>query len=320
MTHITLDQLDVKAFWEENRRCADKPFSTDKPRAPIQYWLDDHWLLGYLKPDSWIEYYQNTEYAARLHRETNPVIEENVGLRPFRETPAPPPVRRLEHLLGAHTVLMEEGTPWLEPELETIDDVRDRVRQLTAWTDRELRETILETGGVIEPAVGGADGKPPERSAMSRGPCTMATSVIEPRSSVDVTMTLEGRASGGTRNTTIDFIFDGHPQKISYTLLAEYARAVRTVPGYLNLTETLTGRIIVQAQDGRPFRVLAVQNRGLVGAHVRQTRARGRAKALRDAHLLVELGLDGGDRLGNLTLIELVAPRRLVHLGVQSDK
>ena len=32
--------FDVKEFWKENELCF-KPFSTDKPRVPISYCLDD---------------------------------------------------------------------------------------------------------------------------------------------------------------------------------------------------------------------------------------------------------------------------------------
>ncbi|MHC5004527.1 MAG: hypothetical protein ACYTJ0_15545, partial [Planctomycetota bacterium] len=42
------------------------------------------------------------------------------------------------------------------------------------------------------------------------------------------------------------------------SLKAEYARAVRSIPGYVSLRDSLSGIITVEALDERPFRVLSV--------------------------------------------------------------
>jgi hypothetical protein len=84
---------------------------------------------------------------------------------------------------------------------------------------------------------------------------------LEPGEAVEIKLELEGRSSGGTRSTAIDFVLEGPDRQVvrtQYQLTAEYARAIRQVPGYINLLQDLTGTVKLEALDGRPFRVLSV--------------------------------------------------------------
>jgi len=50
-------RFDLERFWQENDVCRNKPFSTDKPRAPIEVSVDDHWLLHEMGLPSTVRYF-----------------------------------------------------------------------------------------------------------------------------------------------------------------------------------------------------------------------------------------------------------------------
>lgn len=170
--------FDPKTFWAENELCIGKPFRTDKPRAPIMYWMDDHWLFEEMRLPSTVRYYRDAEYRAAIHRACNDRCEEALGRRFFRETPEPPRVLRIEEVFGAQTIILEGGPPWLEPGVTTPDALRHKLDELEQFSDAELRALIFSTGGVVEAATPNPDGSKPRRVIGSRGPATIATSVM----------------------------------------------------------------------------------------------------------------------------------------------
>ena len=170
--------LDLPRFWAENQASTGHPFRTDKPRAPISLPVDDHWLLEEMEVPSTVRYYREAAYRAAVNRQCNDRCAAAIGRRPFAENVAPPGILRIEEVLGAKTELTEGGTPWLEPAVHTIEELRAHLDRLAALDDRQLRARMFRNGGLIERAQPNPDGSRPVQRGFSRGPATIATSVL----------------------------------------------------------------------------------------------------------------------------------------------
>ncbi|OQB14988.1 MAG: methylcobalamin:coenzyme M methyltransferase [Firmicutes bacterium ADurb.Bin193] len=170
-------EMDVKAFWEENSKCFE-PFSTNKPRVPMNFWLDDHFLLEYMKLPSTLKYYNDAAYRREVNTRFNDEMERLLGRRFINEEiyPEKDPVR-FECIMGAHWELSEGGTPWLETDVKDIEDVKALIYKYKkldmkkaafpeGW--QESREQYEKTTGKKLRLGGGG----------SRGPATMATSIL----------------------------------------------------------------------------------------------------------------------------------------------
>lgn len=170
-------ELDVKAFWKENEKCFG-PFSTDKPRVPIDYWLDDHFLLEKMSLPSTLRYYQDERYRLEINKQFNHQTESQLGKRFVGEDEFPPPIpNRFEVIMGAHWQITEGGTPWLGSSVVSIEDVKkliDRVIRLDVKRaafpeDWEAAKISYEKHSGKSLKLGGSG---------SRGPATMATSIL----------------------------------------------------------------------------------------------------------------------------------------------
>lgn len=170
-------ELDVQAFWKENSQCFE-PFSRNKPRVPISYWLDDHFLLEEMRLPSTRRYYQDASYRKKINKECNDRVEKILGKRFYNEDEelflSP---NRFEVILGAHWEITEGGTPWLESKVEGIEDVKKMIEIAQkldmrkaafpeGWQEEKARYEAI-TGNKLK--LGGNG---------SRGPATMATSIL----------------------------------------------------------------------------------------------------------------------------------------------
>jgi uroporphyrinogen decarboxylase len=172
-------KLDLQRFWEENRLSEGRPFRTDKPRCPVRLPVDDHWLMQEMQVPSTVRFYRDDDYRARLHRECNDRFEAAIGRRPFSDAVAesPPPLR-IEHVFGCRTEIIEGGTPWLEPGISTIEELSAMLDRLEKMNDAALRQLILSSGARLKRREAGGNGQKTVHRAASRGPATIATSVI----------------------------------------------------------------------------------------------------------------------------------------------
>jgi len=169
--------FDIKEFWRENETCFE-PFSTNKPRVPISFWLDDHFLLEEMSLPSTVRYFSDFDYRREMNKLCNDKVEKVLAKRFYSEDKieAPSPVR-FEVIMGARWRLTEGGTPWLDSAVENIEDVKkiiDRSVKLDmkkeAFPDgwRESKDRYEKLSG--RKLKLGGDG--------SRGPATMATSIL----------------------------------------------------------------------------------------------------------------------------------------------
>jgi uroporphyrinogen decarboxylase len=172
-------ELDCQEFWKENEK-SFQPFSTDKPRVPLVFWLDDHFLLEEMVVPSTLKYYNDLQYRLEVNRQCNERLERKIGRQFFNEDPSEenkPSPNRFEVIMGARWELTEGGTPWLESSVQDIEDVKKLINHVSRmdmktaafpedWQEKRIRYE-KETGKQLR--LGGSG---------SRGPATMATSIL----------------------------------------------------------------------------------------------------------------------------------------------
>lgn len=168
-------EFDVHAFWEENELCLE-PFTTKKPRVPIHFGLDDHFLLELLNPPSTVRYYQDHAYRMHLNKIANDKLEPVLGRRFYPEEEMRLAPNRFEVLMGAEWKLTEGGTPWLE---SSVQDIGDAKRLIQRAAKLDMKKLAFPNGWQEEKKRYEAEtGKKIKLGGGSRGPATMATSIL----------------------------------------------------------------------------------------------------------------------------------------------
>ena len=150
--------LDVRAWWEENDRC--QTLSPDKPRCPVSFSPDDHWIFEFTEVPSTLRYYQDQAYRNALHREVNAVTQEYVGKAFFDEDTWRTTPKRIENLFGCEFGYHESSTPWLMP---VTDDPGEFARVLDRAEATDLRTWALPADYLAEWEARKAAGKPRPR-------------------------------------------------------------------------------------------------------------------------------------------------------------
>jgi uroporphyrinogen decarboxylase len=171
------DNFDVKEFWIENDECM-KTFTRNKPRIPIRFWFDDHYLLEDMKLPSTIRYYSDFEYRLELHKTINDKIEKAIGKRFYIEDEDEfPEPERFEIIMGSYRELREGGTPWLESRVKSIDDVKKIIENAEKL---DMKKEVFPEGWLIKKEnYEKITGKKVRLGGnFSRGPATMATSIL----------------------------------------------------------------------------------------------------------------------------------------------
>ncbi len=167
--------LDPAAFWAQNELCFE--FTTDKPRCPVSFSPDDHWLFEFLDVSSTLRYYQDKSYRDSLHRQANAQLKEYVGRTYFDEDTWETNPKRIENLFGCEFAYHEGSTPWLVP----VTDDPEAFSQVLDQAERtDLRTWALPEEYCAEWEKRKEDGKTlPLLGSGSRGPATIMTSVLK---------------------------------------------------------------------------------------------------------------------------------------------
>lgn len=84
---------------------------------------------------------------------------------------------------------------------------------------------------------------------------------IAPGGSETITIKLDGAPAMGVRRSSVKVTVDGFARALDIAVKGEVSLPVRVVPPYINAIEqkNLTGRLIVESIDQKPFRILAAQ-------------------------------------------------------------
>ncbi len=86
----------------------------------------------------------------------------------------------------------------------------------------------------------------------------LAGTVIPPGESVSLTAQLKARPKPSPMGSSVTFSFEGYAESSKVSISAQVARPVRTIPQFFNLaTGELSGQVVVESIDGRPFTILA---------------------------------------------------------------
>jgi uroporphyrinogen decarboxylase len=172
--------LDLDAFWGENETCLE--LTPLKPRCPLNFSPDDHWLFGCLPGISTLRYYREKPYRDALHLQANRMTLQAVGKSFFEEDTWETSPKRIENLFGCEFTYTEGATPWLTPvtndpaEFAKILDQAERT-EIEAWAIplpfRQEWEKRKSAGDTL-----------PELGTGCRGPATIMTSVLHPETVV----------------------------------------------------------------------------------------------------------------------------------------
>ncbi len=168
--------LDLEAFWAENDQCM--AFTTAKPRCPVSFSPDDHWIFEFVAVPSTVRYYFDKPYRDDLHRAVNRITLAYVGKAFFDEDTFAHDPKRIENLFGCEFTYHEGSTPWLTPVTEDPDEF---ARVLDRAVETDLETWALPDAFRQEWETRAAEGKPlPKLGTGSRGPATIMTSVLRP--------------------------------------------------------------------------------------------------------------------------------------------
>lgn len=168
--------LDTAAFWAENDLCQE--FTIAKPRCPLSFSPDDHWIFEFAPASSTVRYYRDKTYRDDLHRQVNRVTQAYVGKQFFDEDTWQHSPKRIENLFGCEFRYYEGSTPWLTP---ATDDPDEFARILDRAEATDLRAWSFPAAFLAEWEERAQAGKAlPKLGTGSRGPATIITSIIHP--------------------------------------------------------------------------------------------------------------------------------------------
>ncbi len=82
--------------------------------------------------------------------------------------------------------------------------------------------------------------------------------VIPPGESVSLEAQVKARSMPSPLISSVTILFEGYPESSQVSISAQVARPIRTVPQIFNcVTGELSGRVVVESIDGRPFTISA---------------------------------------------------------------
>ena len=88
--------------------------------------------------------------------------------------------------------------------------------------------------------------------------------IIAPSGSETITIKLDGAPAMGVRRSSVKVTVDGFARALDIAVKGEVSLPVRVVPPYINAIEqkNLTGRLIIESLDRKPFRILSEKGGG----------------------------------------------------------
>ena len=167
--------FDIKSFWEENKACFGR-FSTDKPRVPLSFILEDHFLMHLIPMESTARYYTDPAYAIDIHVKANNLLEHEIGTRYYPEDGISYIKGAFEVLMGAERVIREKNTPWLESNVQDIEDVKAIIRRAEKWDAK--RNAIPDQWREAKEKLRRERGKQLFFHHMPNGPVTMTCNLL----------------------------------------------------------------------------------------------------------------------------------------------
>ena len=166
--------MDTKKFWQENWQC-NKPFSTEKKRAPLSLIFEDHFITHLTRMPSTVRYYKDPAYAAEINRQANDLLEDEIGRRCYSDDSVLRVKGSFEVVMGAFPDIREGNAPWLEQAVTDIDDVKALIRKAEKM---DMKMTIPEAWLGEKRKLKESCGKKLLFSHGPNGPATMASNLL----------------------------------------------------------------------------------------------------------------------------------------------
>lgn len=167
-------ELDVHAFWEENRLCSAE-FTTRKPRLRLSMGIGEDLIKSIAGVTDHRRFYNDFDYQQAVRAQVSAILDRELG---FTIGPAAN-VGSVTYssLFGGEVVYTEHTPPWIEPVIADKDDILPLIRRMDGadltrrgimprWLD--WRQRILDGWGV-NIALGSSFHGPATLSAMLCG-------------------------------------------------------------------------------------------------------------------------------------------------------
>jgi len=146
--------FDLKAFWEENRRCSDR-FTTDKPRLALSLGIGEDVIKSVAGVTNHPRFYKDYAYQQRVRAQAGEIIERETGIAIGPAINAGSVT--FASLFGGEVVYPDNAPPWIRPVIHHQDDIRAAIRRVDGADLRTLgimpwwlewRQRILDEYGV----------------------------------------------------------------------------------------------------------------------------------------------------------------------------
>ena len=167
--------FDLKGFWLENQECFT-PFSTNKPRVGFGLGLEDHFLINFIPMESTITYYTDPAFTIDIHYKANDILEREIGKRHYPEDNIYYVKGAFEVLMGTKRIIHERNTPWLESEVESIEDVKRLINYAEKWDAK--KQSIPDDWRAAKERLKRERGKHLRYAFGTNGPATLACNML----------------------------------------------------------------------------------------------------------------------------------------------
>ncbi len=147
-------QVDVKAFWEENRRCSRR-YTTDKPRLALSLSIGEDLIKSVAGVTDHPRFYNDYAYQQQVRAQAGALIERETGI------PVGPAINAgsviYASLFGGEVVYPDNAPPWIRPVVQHKEDILAAIRRVEGADPQTLgimpwwlewRQRILDEYGV----------------------------------------------------------------------------------------------------------------------------------------------------------------------------
>lgn len=126
-------KIDMKEFWEINRKCA--PLKADSPRVPVGIGLDGDWICDFLKLDNAL-YYSDFDYQQEHRLRCSDITEKEIAYKIYPSVDFG--VIMDSSIYGGQVNYESNATPTLRPVLDNPEDIDDLAEKMSRLNPLEL--------------------------------------------------------------------------------------------------------------------------------------------------------------------------------------
>lgn len=121
------EDIDYEEFWRENRVCY-KPFSTDKPRAPLHIGVGEDLIKSLAGVSDHRRFYLDYKYQMECHQRAGEILHEELGMSLQPRICQGSVVNA--SIFGGEVVFPDNAPPWIRPVVTSIADLPDFITHM----------------------------------------------------------------------------------------------------------------------------------------------------------------------------------------------